>query len=148
MRQLDGVGRHGAGAARHPAECSGVRARRERRTVRPPWRDDSGSGSVLALAIVCGVVTVTGGAMTVVGASAAQARAAAAADLAALGAADAASGRVSGVPCDAAGAVAEANGAALASCDQAETVVTVTATTPYLVWRATASARAGPPDVR
>jgi len=148
MRQVDGVGRGGAEPARDPAERPGVRARRERHTVRPSWRDDTGSGSVLALGMVCAMVTVAGGALTVVGASAAQARAAAAADLAALGAADAASGRVSGVPCDAAGRVAEANGAALSSCDQAETVVSVTATTPYLVWRATASARAGPPDAR
>ncbi|MGH1547743.1 Rv3654c family TadE-like protein [Leifsonia poae] len=108
------------------------------------WRDDAGAGSVLALGIACAVVTVAGGAMTVVGASAAQARAAVAADLAALGAADAASGRIGGVPCDTAGQVAQANGAALAACDQAGTVVTVTATTPYLVWHAKASARAGP----
>lgn len=125
-----------------------MRARRERRAVTCRWRDDAGSGSMLALGIACAVMTVAAGAMTVVGASAAQARAAAAADLAALGAADAVSGRVAGVPCDAATLVAQVNGAALASCDQAGSVVTVSATTPYLLWHATASARAGPPDAR
>ncbi|MEV8214397.1 Rv3654c family TadE-like protein [Leifsonia sp. NPDC077715] len=112
--------------------------------MKPPWRDDAGSGSLLGLGIACVVVTVAGGGMTVVGASAAQARAAAAADLAALAAADAAVGRVAGVPCDAAGHVAEANGATLAACEQEGTVVTVTTATPFLAWHATASARAGP----
>lgn len=112
-----------------------------------PWRSDVGSGSVLALGIVCAAVSVTGGALTVVGATASHARAAAAADLAALAAADVASGRLAGAVCETADRVADANGAALESCEQSGAVVTVTTATPYLAWRASASARAGPPDV-
>jgi len=107
--------------------------------------DDRGSGSVLALAAACAIVAIAGGGMVVVGAGAAQVRAAVAADLAALSGADVASGRAPGVPCDEARGIALANGAALATCHQEGTVITVTATTPYLGFEATASARAGPP---
>ena len=110
------------------------------------WTDDRGSGSVLALSIVCAVLAVGGGAITVVGAGAAHARAAAAADLAAIAAADVATGRADGVPCEAAEVVARANIARLVSCSQAGLIVTVTASTPYLGLSASASARAGPPE--
>lgn len=108
--------------------------------------DDRGSGSVLALAVVCGMLTVAAGGAAVVGAAAAHARAAAAADLAALAGADVAGGRVGGVPCDVAREVALVNGAELAACDQLGMVVTVTACERYLGLDAAASARAGPPD--
>ena len=107
--------------------------------------DDRGSGSVLALAAVCAIVTVASGGIAAVGAGAAHARAAMAADLAALAGADVASGRAGGVPCDVAHDIAQQNGAALTGCDQNGTVVTVTTSAPYLVLAATASARAGPP---
>ncbi|MFF9563504.1 Rv3654c family TadE-like protein [Leifsonia sp. NPDC014704] len=106
---------------------------------------DRGSGSVLALAAVCAVVTVASSGIAVVGAGAAHARAAMAADLAALAGADVASGRAGGVPCDVAQGVAQLNGAALTGCEQNGVVVTVTASAPYLAFAATASARAGPP---
>lgn len=106
---------------------------------------DRGSGSVLALGIVCAVVAVAGGGIAVVGAGGAHARAAAAADLAALAGADVATGRANGVPCEAAEAVARANGVALTACAQHGLVVMVTASTPYLGLSAAASARAGPP---
>ena len=108
--------------------------------------DERGSGSVLALGIVCAVVVVAAGGLALAGAGAAEARTAAAADLAALAAADVAAGRVGGVPCDIADAVARANDATLQECDQTGLTVTVTATTPYLALAASASARAGPSE--
>lgn len=113
--------------------------------IGPILSDERGSGSVLALGIVCAVVVVAAGGLALAGAGAAGARAAAAADLAALAAADVAAGRVAGVPCEIADAVARANGATLQACDQTGLTVTVTATTPYLDLAASASARAGPP---
>jgi secretion/DNA translocation related TadE-like protein len=107
---------------------------------------DRGSGSVLALAAVCAIVTVAAGGFAVVGAGAAHVRAAMAADLAALAGADVASGRAGGVPCDVARSIAQLNGAAMTDCDQHGRVVTVATSTPYLAFAATASARAGPPE--
>lgn len=144
--------RCGIESPRRPAERPGVRSGRrggrggERVRAGETIRGEKGTGSVLALGILCAVIVVTAGALAVVGAGAAQARAAAAADLAALAAADGASGRLPGVPCDLAGAVAQANGASLDACEQAGTTVTVTASIPYLGSAASASARAGPPD--
>lgn len=114
--------------------------------IRSILSDERGSGSVLALGILCAVVVVAAGGLALAGAGAAGARAAAAADLAALAAADVAAGRAGGVPCDIADAVARANGATLHACDQTGLTVTVTATTPYLALAASASARAGPPE--
>jgi len=118
---------------------------RLRRFARATILDDRGSGSVLALGILCAVLTLAAGAFLAVGAGAAHARAAAAADLAALAAADVVSGRAPGVPCDTAASTAEANGAGLAACDQAGVVVTVTVAVPYAGLNASVSARAGPP---
>lgn len=117
-----------------------------RHGVRGRLADDRGSGSVLALGIVCAVLCVAAGGAAVDGAAAAHSRAAAAADLAALAAADVASGRAPGVPCETAGIVARANGADLTRCDQAGVIVEVTASTPYLGMAASVSARAGPPE--
>ncbi len=122
------------------SETSGCRS-----AVVAALHSDRGSGSVLALAAVCAIVTVAAAGVAVVGAGAAYARAAMAADLAALAGADVASGRAGGVPCDVAQSIAQVNGAAMTDCDQNGTVVTVTTSTPYLAFASTASARAGPP---
>src|SRR5689334_12720397 len=146
MRDCDDAGRLRAEPTGRAPGGAGVRARRAAGGMILHAGDDRGSGSVLALAIMCAVLTVAGGALLVVGAVAARARAAAGADLAALAAAEIVAGPVAGVASDGAGQVAGANGAELAECVREGAIVTVVASVPYLGLRASAAARAGPAD--
>lgn len=78
-------------------------------------------------------------------AAAAGQRLSAAADAAALAAADAASGAARGIPCERAAELARAGGTTLADCVLDDLVATVTVSADVLRWRASATARAGPP---
>ncbi|MRG60455.1 helicase [Agromyces sp. CFH 90414] len=108
--------------------------------------DERGAGSVLALAIVGGVVALTVGLVPVLAVHVHSQRAANAADAAALAAADAISGAVAGEPCALADQVARRNGARLASCEEAEGgVASVSVAVGVLGLEVSARARAGPP---
>lgn len=108
-------------------------------------RSERGSGTILAVAIVGGVVAVTGLALPLYMGYAVRQAVAGAADAAALAAADTASGLLPGYPCDAAAVVAAANGSGLASCEVDGLVATVTATRYLLGFAVSARATAGPP---
>ena len=99
--------------------------------------------------LVVGVVACTAalavGFAQVAGAAAFSQRLAGAADAAALAAADTASGVATGVPCERAAEVAAASGVALATCDLAGLVATVSVSGSFGPIAATATARAGPP---
>jgi len=103
-------------------------------------------GTGLAIGVVGVCATLVLGLAAVGAAAVAGQRVAGAADAAALAAADAASGAVAGVPCERASEVAQASGAALTSCRLDGLVATVTVTTPFGAFVATASSRAGPPS--
>lgn len=109
------------------------------------WDGERGAGAALALAIITTALLL---AMLIVGAGTAaiaQARAASAADAAALAAADALSGFADGSPCGLAQAVATGSGARLSECRIDGLDATVTTTVPVGPWRASVTARAGPP---
>lgn len=112
----------------------------------PRGRDgERGAGVALALAIIATALLL---AMLIVGAGTAaiaQARAASAADAAALAAADARSGFADGSACGLAQAVATASGTRLDRCLIDGLDATVTAAVPVGPWRASVTARAGPP---
>jgi secretion/DNA translocation related TadE-like protein len=108
-------------------------------------RDDHGSGSILAVAIIAamlGVVTVSAPLYVVLNGKRA---AAGAADAAALAAATVAAGIVPGVPCAAAASLADANGAILTGCEADGDVVTVRVGIRILGFSVPATATAGPP---
>lgn len=108
-------------------------------------RDDHGSGSILAVAIIAamlGVVTVSAPLYVVLNTKRA---AAGAADAAALAAATVAAGIVPGVPCAAAASLAGANGAVLTRCEADGDVVTVRVGIRILGLFVPATATAGPP---
>ena len=128
------------------ANVSSEPARRGRRCTSVLQADrDRGSASVLALGTVGALIGITAAVLVVTGAYVEHRRAAVAGDAAALGAADVASGRAGGSPCAEAQRIAEANGAHLESCSLDGPVVSVTASTGYLGFRARVDARAGPP---
>lgn len=108
-------------------------------------RGESGSGSVLSVAIIAAVLCLTSLLLPLQFAFARKQQAAGAADAAALAAADARSGAVSGVPCVVAAQVAEANGARLDACELDGLVATVRVSTSILGFGVDASATAGPP---
>lgn len=108
-------------------------------------RDDDGAGSVLAVAIVGGLVALTMLLLPLQMGFAIRQSVAAAADAAALAAADTAVGRAPGYPCDAAARLAVANGAALDSCTVDGLVITVRVSRHLFGIAMTATATAGPP---
>lgn len=110
--------------------------------------DARGSGSVLAVAVLAGLLCLGALLFPLAALLLAQQRCAAAADLAALAAADVAAGLSPGVPCEAAASVAAANGSVLARCEVEGLVarVLVSATTAGI--RLAASAAAGPAGER
>lgn len=107
-------------------------------------RGDSGSGSILAVAVVAamfGVVAISTPLYVVLTVKQA---AAGAADAAALAAATVAAGIVPGVPCAAAASLASANGAVLTHCEPDGEVVTVRVGIRVLGLDVPAAATAGP----
>jgi secretion/DNA translocation related TadE-like protein len=108
-------------------------------------RDDRGSGSVLALAVVALLAVLMLSAVGVGAALAHRQRVIAAADAGALAAADTALGIHPGVPCEQAARVVAAHGATLAACEVEGVVATVSASARVAGVLVTAQARAGPP---
>lgn len=111
---------------------------------------DAGAGTVLMLGIALGTITLVVAAALFSAAVVGGARAGTAANLAALAGADALRGLRAGDACAVAAAVAARNRAEVALCtpEQERGIVTVTvyASAPLLPWRASAEARAGPPQ--
>lgn len=107
---------------------------------------DDGSGSVLAVAVLGGVVAVTLVLVPVLGLLSVGQSVRAAADAAALAGADTASGLVPGVPCDAAQRAAALNAARLSECTLTGLIVTVTVTRVADGFTVHGRARAGPPE--
>lgn len=116
-----------------------------RRTGSTACRDDLGSGSVLAVAIVGAVAALASLAIPLSLALAVRHSVAAAADAAALAGADVLIGIEPGYACDAAARAASANGASLSSCEPDGLVITVTATRSVFGIPVVARATAGPP---
>ncbi|WP_201518486.1 Rv3654c family TadE-like protein [Gulosibacter hominis] len=118
-----------------------------RRVLLRRWyRAERGSGTVLALAIIGVVMTITLSAVLVGQSLVSLARARVAADAAALAAADTVSGRVQGSdPCQRAAQVAQAHDVVLEDCEAAaaRTRVVVRANDPLLEIRV--ESVAGPP---
>jgi secretion/DNA translocation related TadE-like protein len=108
-------------------------------------REERGSGSVLALAVVAMFALLTLSAVGIGAALAQRQRVIAAADAGALAAADTALGIHPGVPCEQAARVVAAHGATLAACDVEGVVATVSASARVAGVLVTAQARAGPP---
>jgi secretion/DNA translocation related TadE-like protein len=110
-------------------------------------RDDSGSGSVLAIGIIGSTVAALAlGIPLYMGLSLRQS-VATAADASALAAADVAAGVFPGSPCAIARDVARANRADLGGCAVDGLVVTVRANVQFLGLSLASSATAGPPVV-
>jgi secretion/DNA translocation related TadE-like protein len=105
----------------------------------------SGSGSVLAVAIVAALLMLLSLLLPLSLVLAAKQRAAGAADAAALAAADVAVGLHPGSPCPVASTVAEANGAALSRCLVEGSTVTVRTVSVVLGLPVSAQATAGQP---
>jgi len=121
-----------------------------------PWRQsrrgtivtvDAGSGSVLAVAVIAGVLCVTAMALPLYLVFAEKQALAGAADAAALAAADVRVGFSPGEPCAVAARVAAANGGSLASCSVDGLVVTVRVTGSVAGFGVGAVATAGPPAI-
>jgi secretion/DNA translocation related TadE-like protein len=108
-------------------------------------RDERGSGSLLAVAIVGVVLTVATVMVPVFAVLAAGQSVQNAADAAALAAADTASGAVAGIPCEAAFAAASMNGASLGACAVDGLIASVTVNRSVGVFDLSSAARAGPP---
>jgi secretion/DNA translocation related TadE-like protein len=107
--------------------------------------DESGSGSLLAIAIVATLVAATTLVDSVCFAYEVKQRTARAADLAALAAADTASGLVAGYACESAATAAQLNGATLEHCEVDGGAARVLTRSDYLGIPVSAEARAGPP---
>lgn len=106
---------------------------------------DTGSGSILAMAIAVVTLALTGLIVPIYAATALRQSSALAADAAALAAADAVAGAVTGYPCERAEQAAQLNGARLGACTLDGLIVTVTVQRLYLGFQMTARSRAGPP---
>ena len=106
---------------------------------------DDGSGSVLAVAIIAGVLCLMAMLLPLQLALARGQAVIGAADAAALAAADVRSGAVAGVPCDAAASVARANDATLVACEVDGLVVTVVVAGSFAGLPLRGAATAGPP---
>ena len=107
-------------------------------------RSERGSGSVLAVALLGGLVTLTAVLLPVLALLPAHQSVQGAADAAALAAADIASGLMPGVPCDTAARAAALNGARLAACTVDGLIATVTVSRTVGGFPITSRARAGP----
>lgn len=108
-------------------------------------REESGSGSILVVAILAAVLSLTALSIPLYSVLAVKQVTAGAADAAALAAADVAVGRVPGDPCTVAGDIAAANGTALSECKPDGLVVTVRVTAMAMGFTVASSATAGPP---
>ena len=106
---------------------------------------EQGSGSILAVAIVAGVLCLMAMLLPLQLALARGQAVSGAADAAALAAADVRSGAVAGVPCEAAASVARANGAALETCELDGLVATVVVSGSFAGLPLRGAATAGPP---
>jgi secretion/DNA translocation related TadE-like protein len=106
---------------------------------------ESGSGSILGLAIAGCIVAIVLLSLPLYMGLQIRASVAGAADAAALAGADVATGLAPGDPCIVAAAIGRANGASISGCDVDGLVVTVTAKATFLDIPLTASATAGPP---
>ncbi|MBO3723559.1 flp pilus-assembly TadE/G-like family protein [Actinomyces bowdenii] len=125
------------------------RGRPIRCLTRRPDGDETGAGTVMALAIIAVALSLGLGAIGLIQAQGASGRARSAADLAALAGATALSSVLApGDPCATAERVARANGARLTSCRISGEDVSVDVVVPVrilgLARQAGASARAGP----
>jgi len=106
---------------------------------------ESGSGSVLAVAVLGATLTVTLLLVPVLGLLVVSGQLRTAADAAALAAADTASGLLPGVPCEAAERAAELNNARLTTCDVSGFIAAVTVGRTVAGQLLGARAKAGPP---
>ena len=122
--------------------CSG---RWDVMSLRRQARDERGSGSLLALAIVGVVLIVTTAVVPLFAVLAAGQSVQNAADAAALAAADTASGAVAGIPCESAMEAASLNGASLGACAVDGLIASVTVNRSVGVFDLSSTARAGPP---
>jgi secretion/DNA translocation related TadE-like protein len=107
-------------------------------------RSDCGSGSVLAVAVLGALVTLTMVLVPVLALLPAHQVAQGAADAAALAAADTASGLMPGVPCETAARAAQLNGTSLAACSVDGLIATVTVSRTVGAFPISSRARAGP----
>ncbi|PXA70018.1 Rv3654c family TadE-like protein [Cryobacterium arcticum] len=107
---------------------------------------EHGSGSVLAIALLGAIATVTMVLLPVLGLLSVGQSVRSAADAAALAGADTASGLIPGVPCEAAQRAAELNAAHLSGCTIDRLNVTVTVARTAGGFTLLGRARAGPPD--
>ena len=115
--------------------------------MRPePTRRDEGSGSLLGLAVIGGIVGVVSVTLPLYIGLSVDESLSGAADASALAGADVASGIAPGSPCGSAEEVAVANGAALDACALDGLVVTVRLHRNFLGIRLVSTATAGPPD--
>ena len=110
-----------------------------------PGTDESGSGSILAVAVLACVLGLAAVVVPTNEALVVKQRVVAAADAAALAAADTAAGVVAGIPCEAGNRTAERNGATLTACRVDGITATVTASASWLGMPISVTARAGPP---
>lgn len=106
---------------------------------------ETGSGGVLAIAMLAMLAVLTLAAVGVGAALAQRQRVIAAADAGALAVADTALGIHPGIPCEEAAAVVEAHGVALVACEVEGVVATITVSARVAGVLVTAEARAGPP---
>ena len=111
-----------------------------------PRDGERGSGSILAVALVAGMLCLAALCAPLLAALPALQRAAGAADAAALAAADVASGALPGIPCEAAARVARANGVTLGRCELEGIVATTSISLHVGGVEITASATAGSPQ--
>jgi secretion/DNA translocation related TadE-like protein len=107
---------------------------------------DRGSGSILALAVIGAMMTLTAVAVPAFALLAVGQSVRNAADAAALAAADTASGAVAGVPCEVAAAAATLNGASVAECVVDGLIASVSVTRSVAGFVIASRSRAGPPD--
>jgi secretion/DNA translocation related TadE-like protein len=105
---------------------------------------ERGSGSILTVALLGAVFTVTAVLIPVLALLPVNQAVQGAADAAALAAADTASGLVPGVPCEMAALAARLNGAGLAGCTVDDLVATVSVSRSAGIFTIGSSARAGP----
>jgi secretion/DNA translocation related TadE-like protein len=107
-----------------------------------------GSGSILAVGILGGMLALTALLFPLAGVLTARHRVAAAADVAALAGADVVAGIFPGVPCEAAARLTRAAEADLAACQVDGAVITVRAETKVFGFIVAATATAGPSGAR
>lgn len=109
---------------------------------------ERGAGSILAIAVLAGVVATLVLFAPLCRVLVVRAQVAGAADAAALAAADVARGISPGIPCVLAASVATANGAVLDRCQVDGVIVTVRVSVVTLGFPVMVTATAGPPPAR